>query len=60
MGHPIRSDEIPLQPQLVLETFEKWAIHFFGPFKPPHKKFHIRFCKNYVMKWVEAEPCKSH
>ena len=35
MGHPIRSYEIPLQPQLVIETFERWALDFVGPINPP-------------------------
>jgi hypothetical protein len=46
---------MPLQPQIVLEPFEKWAIDFFGPFNPPsHQKDYILVCIDYVTKWVEA------
>ena len=56
MGKPSRRDELPLNPQISLQVFEKWAIDFVGPFNPPsHKKVHILFCTDYVMKWVEAK-----
>eukprot|EP00253_Pinus_taeda_P008031 PITA_08031 len=46
---------MPLQPQVVLKPFEKWAVDFFGPFNPPsHQKVHILVCTDYVTKWVEA------
>jgi len=35
MGHPTASNEIPLQPQVVIEPFEKWALYFIGPINPP-------------------------
>ena len=28
MGHPGQADEMPLQPQLVVEPFEGWALEF--------------------------------
>ena len=56
MGQPDRFDEMPLQPQVVLKPFEKWAIDFFEPFNPPsQQKVHILVCTNYVTKWVEAK-----
>ena len=55
MGQPRKADEMPLQPQIVLEPFEKWAIDFVGPFNPPsHQKYYILVCIDYVTKWVEA------
>ena len=55
MGQPSRVDEMPLQAQVVLKPFEKWAIDFVGPFNPPsQQKFHILVCIDYVTKWVEA------
>ena len=46
---------MPLHPQVVLESFEKWAIDFVGPFNPPsHQKDYILVCTDYVTKWVEA------
>ena len=32
IGRPGQADEMPLQPQLVVEPFERWALDFFGPF----------------------------
>lgn len=55
MGQPGKADEMPLQPQIVIEPFEKWAIDFVGPFNPPsHQKAYILVCTDYVTKWVEA------
>ena len=34
-GHPGHSDEMPLNPQLVIEPFERWALKVFGPINPP-------------------------
>ena len=47
---------MPLQAQVVLEPFEKWAIEFVGTLNPPsQQKVHILVCTNYVTKWVEAK-----
>ena len=54
MGRPVPSDEMPLQPQVLIEPFEKWALNFIGPINPPSKgKRYILVCTNYVTKWVE-------
>ena len=37
MGKPNLSNEMPLQPQVLIEPFEKWALDFVGPVSPPSK-----------------------
>eukprot|EP00253_Pinus_taeda_P004538 PITA_04538 len=55
MGQTIQSGEIPLQPQVLIEPFERWALDFVGPINPMSKgKKYILVCNNYAMKSVEA------
>lgn len=45
-----------LQPQVLIEPFEKWAPDFVGPIAPmSRKKRYILVCTDYVIKWVEAK-----
>ena len=56
MGRPTATDQMPLQPQVHLEPFDKWALDFIGPINPASNgKKYILICIDYVTKWVEAK-----
>jgi transposase InsO family protein len=56
MRKPIQRDEMPLQPQVLIEPFERWALDFVGPITLASKgKSYILVCVDYVTKWIEAK-----
>ena len=58
MGKPTPRDEIPLQPQVNFEPFDKWGMDFIGPINPPKKKQYIIVCTDYLPKWAETKVIK--
>ena len=47
---------MPLQPQIVIEPFEKWALDLVGPINPSsRRRSYILVYTDYVTKWVEAK-----
>ena len=47
---------MPLNPQLVIKPFERWALDFVSLINPSsNQKTYILVATEYVTKWVEAE-----
>lgn len=60
MGKLVPSNEMPLQPQVIIEPFEKWILDFVGPMNPPSRqKMYFLVYINYVKKWVESKALSS-
>ena len=59
MGKPTPKDEMPMQPQVTFEPFEKWGMDFVGPISHPSKqKQYIIVCTDYLTKWAETKEIK--
>ena len=53
---------MPLQPQMALQAFDKWAIDFVEPINPPGKKIdacYIITTTDCVTRWAEAQAVKD-
>ena len=38
MGRPVQSNEMPLQPEVLIEPFKRWALDFVGLITPMSRK----------------------
>lgn len=53
---------MPLQPQMALQEFDKWAIDFVGPINLLGKKTGAQYiitATDYLTRWAEAQPVKD-
>jgi hypothetical protein len=51
---------MPLNPILVIESFDCWGIDFMGPFPPSFGFVYILVAVDYVSKWIEAIPSRNN
>jgi hypothetical protein len=59
VGKPSRRDAMPLNPHVMLQAFEKWAIDFVGPINPQERRLGERYITTtieYLKRCVEASP----
>lgn len=61
MRKPSWRDEIPLKPQMTLQSFDKWVIEFVGPITPLRNMglCYIIIVTEYLTWWMEAQPVKD-
>lgn len=58
-GETYSRGEIPLQPQVTFEPFEKRGMDFSGPIDPPSRqKKYIIVCTDNLTKWDETKAIK--
>jgi len=56
MGRPTKTNEMSLQPQVLVTPFDKWGINFVSPIElSSHGKSYILVCNDYATNWVEAQ-----
>eukprot|EP00253_Pinus_taeda_P007444 PITA_07444 len=60
-SRPSLRDELPLNPQMTLQPFEKWAIDFVGAIQPQGKTGarYIIIATEYLTGWTKAQPIKD-
>eukprot|EP00253_Pinus_taeda_P010006 PITA_10006 len=59
-GKPTPKDEMPMQPQVTFEPFEKWGMDFVGLINPPSKqRQYIIVCTDYMTKWEKTKAIKE-
>ncbi|RVW78754.1 Pol polyprotein [Vitis vinifera] len=51
---------MPMNPILIVDLFDVWAIDFMGPFPMSFGNSYILVGVDYVSKWVKAIPCKHN
>jgi hypothetical protein len=51
---------MPLNPILIVETFEVLGIDFMGPFPNSIGYLYILVTMDYVSKWMEVVACKTN
>ena len=61
IGRQLWMDDMPLNPQMTLQPFEKWAIDFVGPIQPQGKMGarYIITTMEYLTCWVKVQPVKD-
>jgi hypothetical protein len=54
VGNLYRRDEMPLNPQITLQAFDKWAIDFVRPINPQARRSRARYIvttTDYLTRW---------
>lgn len=50
---------MPLNLQVTLQEFDKWAVDFFRPINPPVRRIGVRYIitmTDYLITWAETKP----